>query len=559
MLGYIEILELKDYEFRIPSYQRGYRWTELEVRALLNDIKDFDDSDKKSWYCLQPIVVKQLKNEIDGQFELIDGQQRLTTVYIILQTMSEYMSTEMRKLEKAGYRLSYETRPGSELFLNNLKTSEERQLNPDYHFMVEAKKTVKKFLEDLDNENEDIGSIRTKLIKNTRFIWYDVTDSAEKPIEIFKKLNLGKIPLSSAELVKAILLSKKMFDRKGGEIDKQQYERSVAWDRIEYSLNEPDFWGFISNEPLNTKPCMELILNAVAINIKRTFNYEKIDERSNNFSFHVISKRISESENKVKVAKEIWEGVEKRHSRFREWFMNDELYHLIGYLIACKPLNTKWIIGSLDDNLNNGTNKKSDIRKRLIGKIKSSIGITSVDQVDQIDDLNYEVSQDKKKIANILLLFNMITIIAPLYNREQTNKFDGQLPKCDMRFPFYVYKDMKWDIEHIRAKQNDVDEGKEPENYINNLTLLDEKTNKGYGDKGFAEKREIIKSKEKQGRFIPICTQNVFNKKYTSTSQSADDFYGKWDIEVDGKDYLIEIKNTIGEFLFPEEVTAGEK
>ena len=60
-------------EFIIPSYQRGYRWERKQVETLLNDI--MDNGDKP--YCLQPVVVRKRD---DGKFELIDGQQRLTTI-----------------------------------------------------------------------------------------------------------------------------------------------------------------------------------------------------------------------------------------------------------------------------------------------------------------------------------------------------------------------------------------------------------------------------------------------------------------------------------------------
>ena len=59
------------YDFFIPDYQRGYKWTRIEVLKLLNDIWDFklnhgndDDSD---FYCLQPVVVKPK----DGKYYVV--------------------------------------------------------------------------------------------------------------------------------------------------------------------------------------------------------------------------------------------------------------------------------------------------------------------------------------------------------------------------------------------------------------------------------------------------------------------------------------------------------
>ena len=552
MLEEISITGLKSREFWIPSYQRGYRWTHTEVRALLDDIKEFDTgTHKDAWYCLQPIVVKK---QDDGRFELIDGQQRLTTIFIILQSMSEWLSNERRKVGGAEYRLIYETRADSEDFLNKLKVCNDPQPNPDYYFMVDAKKTIETYLKENDSL---IESIRNKLMDNTRFIWYEITDSDEKPFMIFRKLNLGKIPLTSAELIKAILLNKKMYkvgskledsftkSEIEGEIEKQRHERATEWDRIEYSLNEPEFWGFLSNNKLHEKPCMELIFESIARNINQGLG-NKFDERSVYFSFHVIYYHLQQFENgkKADETKKIWEDVKQKYSMFKEWFKNDELFHLIGYLLACKPLGKKadWTASLLNDELNIGKKKKSEIFALLVDKIKESVGIKSVDEIDRLDNLDY--NENKKQITNILLLFNIVTILSPLYGEERRNQ-------CDIRFPFYIFKEMKWDLEHIRAVQNSKEEGEDTRNGVDNLTLLDSKTNRGYKDKGFAEKRRIIKEKEKQGRFIPICTQNVFNKKYSSHEQSAEDFFAEWN-ENDGIDYLEEIKATIQTFLFGE-------
>ena len=76
-------------KFIIPSYQRGYRWTGGEVSKLLDDVKDFfdrDDIKKESFYCLQPLVVCKSK-EFPDSWEVIDGQQCLTTIFLILRNL----------------------------------------------------------------------------------------------------------------------------------------------------------------------------------------------------------------------------------------------------------------------------------------------------------------------------------------------------------------------------------------------------------------------------------------------------------------------------------------
>ena len=83
-------------KFYIPSYQRGYRWQKDQVYRLLDDI--YTNGAKS--YCLQPVVVRKH----DDRYELIDGQQRLTTLYILLK----YIQKEYKPRIKLNYSLNYE-------------------------------------------------------------------------------------------------------------------------------------------------------------------------------------------------------------------------------------------------------------------------------------------------------------------------------------------------------------------------------------------------------------------------------------------------------------------
>lgn len=71
-------------KFTIEAYQRGYRWGKDEVEYLLEDINEIPDGQK---YCLQPVVVKN----VNDTYELIDGQQRLTTLYLIMKYLNAYV------------------------------------------------------------------------------------------------------------------------------------------------------------------------------------------------------------------------------------------------------------------------------------------------------------------------------------------------------------------------------------------------------------------------------------------------------------------------------------
>ena len=176
--------------FLIPRYQRGYRWRENDVKRLLDDIFRCKENEK---YCLQPISVRKTG---DNSYNLIDGQQRLTTLYIIYRFLDK----------EPGFSISYETRSKSEDFLKNIKeksSTEERENNIDFWFMSEAYDAVRSWFKEHKNAE---GTILSRLSNNIRVIWYEV-DEKEDEIALFSRINKGRIPLTNAELVKALFLN----------------------------------------------------------------------------------------------------------------------------------------------------------------------------------------------------------------------------------------------------------------------------------------------------------------------------------------------------------------
>src|SRR5690554_5420886 len=110
------ISELLGMNFFIPSYQRGYRWDKQQVEELLDDIYAFatkKDKTEEEFYCLQPVIVK--KKEKEEWYEVIDGQQRLTTIFLIIHYINE-IQKEKQEIEEITLR--FETRDKSQEFLN---------------------------------------------------------------------------------------------------------------------------------------------------------------------------------------------------------------------------------------------------------------------------------------------------------------------------------------------------------------------------------------------------------------------------------------------------------
>ena len=87
-----------NFKFYISSYQRGYRWSADQVCQLIEDLEEFYNYhykyDENKFYCLQPLVVKEREGKKENgeniesvMLEVIDGQQRLTTILILLQAL----------------------------------------------------------------------------------------------------------------------------------------------------------------------------------------------------------------------------------------------------------------------------------------------------------------------------------------------------------------------------------------------------------------------------------------------------------------------------------------
>ena len=172
-------------KFVIPSYQRGYRWGRWEVKRLLDDIRQNGNAK----YCLQPIVVKVLD---ENRYELIDGQQRLTTLYILLT----FLKREYKPKITIPFEIEYEIRKGSADYLKNI-TEERASEYIDYHYMYQAFVTIGEWFSEQKNDVVAADKMYEFLATNVEVIWYEV-DEDVSGIDLFERLNIGKIPLTAS-------------------------------------------------------------------------------------------------------------------------------------------------------------------------------------------------------------------------------------------------------------------------------------------------------------------------------------------------------------------------
>ena len=414
-------------EFFVPAYQRGYRWGTEQIKMLLNDIWENGDLN----YCLQPIVVKKMG---DAKYELIDGQQRLTSIYLILKYMKQLLPfIEMK------FSLSYQTRKRSAEFLLNLDPNKANE-NIDFHHIYNAYQYINTWFEDKITGDKGLKAINLykHFGEKVKFIWFEV-NTTEDSTELFTRLNIGKIPLTNAELVKALFLSKD----NNSITDEKQLEIATSWDIIEKELHNKDLWAFLTNEaPYKFATRIELLFNMMSS--------KKSDEKESFFTFFYFIEKMK-TESKV----EIWKEIQEYFLTLKEWFDKREIYHKVGYLVAIGEDLQKIISTSI--NLT-----KSDFQNSLDNKIKQQLNLTH----EKILELNYENKNDKPIIEKLLLLFNIETV--------------GSLKHSFERYSFESHKRKLWSLEHIHA-QNSIGLNKKEEQqewlrlHKASLVLLQEK------------------------------------------------------------------------------------
>lgn len=609
--------ELLGMKFYIPNYQRGYRWTEQQVKDLLNDINEFSpetnrNSNDTSWYCLQPLVVRQmdesdsrLKEEVDKNswYEVIDGQQRLTTIYLVIHYFNE-MWVGKSKIRVP--KIKYATRNNAFKFLecleidnNDVTPKIEKSIDYiDYHYMKLAYGTIHEWAEN-KGASFNNNDFQSKFRHSTKVIWYESV--GEDPIKVFTRLNIGKIPLTNAELIKALFLNRSNFHiSNDNHLKLRQQEIASEWDNIEYTLQNDEFWLFLHKDCYDRPTRIDFIFDLICEQ-HALGEFEDIgtdDYKTFRYFYEYFKSGASNIENG-------WRKIKSYFQTFKEWYDDIELYHYIGFLIhqgeKLDELYKKW----------NNENSKEDFIIQLKDIIKNKIR--------KCNDLNkqYEIDKGPAKTTckPLLLLHNIQTIVNQ--NKQLKSKEEYKLPVF-YKFPFHLFKKERWDVEHIDSNttnglENEKDQkewlkysvlgtelsdglkerikafinndnsresfesicreieqynrsgswknpGKD-KNKVWNFVLLDAGTNRGYGNSIFPAKRRCIIGKD-QGKkysidegsleikveygaiaFIPPVTKNVFLKYYNTSVDSL----REW-CESDAESYKLNIFETLQEF-----------
>lgn len=555
--------------FYVPAYQRGYRWTDSQIKTLLDDLWENAQNNPTREYCLQPIVVRKRS---DDDYELIDGQQRFTSILILLKNVAK------RNLPfNAAFSLEYETRKDTAKFLDNINESDAHS-NIDFFHIYCANECINQWIS--SSFGDDVNAISTSLfqlinylINKVKVIWYEVGED-EDSVALFTRLNIGRIQLTNAELVRALLLKSDNTH----ESMRYQMEISIQWDNIEKQLrsDNDELWYFLTKmNPSKYPTRIELLFDMMS---GKTY-----EERETYFTFFWFEEEIKRRERSEQSGVDsIWKEIQENFLRIREWYQDSVYYHKIGYLISSGAQTMQQIFLSAQNK------RKSEFIASLDSMIASSINFEKNEE--SYSELSYQ--DNYSEISKLLLLFNVESIV-------KENVYQ--------RFPFSKYNTREWTLEHIHAqqseglkKQEDQIEwikmhlpsvktvSKDGENcelisqmeeiishneissrnsfmeiwqkvcsvlsenddveYIHslaNMALLTRGDNAALNNSTFDVKRNKIVEMDRNGAFIPYCTKMVFLKYYTPSSENQIHFWGQNDRNA----YLDAIKEMLTPYL----------
>lgn len=478
------IPELLGRNFFIPDYQRGYRWEKRQILQLLEDLHSYfsNEDNKDSFYCLQPIVVKQCSPDIieayhlmsdmdDGRwYEVIDGQQRLTTIRILLAFYFGFDQMDSRK----PYKLAYATRPVLGALFDSLRIDfREKRFRFEGEDEHARKSTDRVYVggcvqaildcfnhDDVSEPGQEFHLSFNKLhgffenllhsrndVKSVQVLWYETQEACDAR-DIFERVNDLKIPLSNSELIRALFLSesaKFADDFAAGDVsenvrqelarfdkEKKQLHIKARWDEMEHRLRDDDFWSFLTNQSTQgVRNRIELLFDLMSG--KRTNDpADGLNKDDDLYTFLYFDRIVKAGKTDLWC---LWKKVQACYDRLCYWFADNNCYHRIGYLVYLKKNDDQALTKLL---------KKADEvgRDKFDNAVIDLIKESGLPQADAIKTLSY--GKDDAKIMALLVLYNIETC--------------RSVPTVG-RFPFKKFKEMVvnpgWTLEHIHAQNSD--------------------------------------------------------------------------------------------------------
>lgn len=498
----------KDTLFLIPSYQRGYRWQKEDAQKLLQDLATFSGTD----YCLQPLELQVATrpstlpdSACKNYIRVVDGQQRLTTLCIIAKQLNV-------KLDWDIYYLT-EKKHLSDLLQDD---SEKNTINASFRYEVEfavkdfaEKDRIKKYFCSARNI---VFPVHFLLDKNTE------AEESDQGQNAFKRLNAGKTPLTSSELIRALYML-----NDSGLDEQQRMEISKEWELIENTLSNEQFWLMFNAVGLEKTPTRIDLLFALVldINLKVAKNnprvvYEKLESG-------YYEKKLESGYYLLKV----WEQVLRCFWWMQSCYEDIECFNYLGWLAMCTETQASTIYADFVKY------QKMDVFKKALIKMISDKDLCGVSRRygdPRLKDLLFlcnvlECNNNQERLRfDRLDTYDIEHIDSQTPNdlskpedrKEWLKSVWSEYPQLRNNLSlekFYVQENIKEIIEE-GAKLNT--EPLKDGNGLGNLVLLNSHINRSYKNTVFPAKRKFIREALEQGtQYILPCTAKAFMKFYT--------------------------------------------
>ncbi|MCJ7508153.1 MAG: DUF262 domain-containing HNH endonuclease family protein [candidate division Zixibacteria bacterium] len=243
-----------DSYYLIPDYQRPYSWEDEQIEQLWDDLFSAMESEDASYF-LGPMILIKTK---DGHFEVVDGQQRLTTLTILFCVIRDLYKDELEKIDKALTnkiqnaiksmvdekprlklitQLHYQNKFEDEI-LNGVRfstTNLTKKKRKEEKF-INAASIFKQKFEELKVKSgiEGIKNLTNYLLKNVEMI--TITCSKQDyAIKLFQVINTRGLDLSPADLIKSYLYGKLSYN-----IEIEQEKFISTWREVETLSKQMD-------------------------------------------------------------------------------------------------------------------------------------------------------------------------------------------------------------------------------------------------------------------------------------------------------------------------------
>ena len=568
--------------FYIPSYQRGYRWTEKQVGDLLRDLLCFSNDlankgnkdEKDQFYCLQPIIARPI-TDIDqlktifgddfndsilehGVWEIIDGQQRLTTIFLLYKYLLDQKGWDAETLKdeedgKELYHICYATRKGSSSFLENLslkaiKDSSEEVFkeNVDYFHMANAFKYISEWIK-TDGKSINIryqlggslDNVRTSLFKllngmsdtkggSVQVLWYELAENkGKRNIKEFQKINTGKIRLTDAELIKGLFLLEKNFSTSEKYI--KQSELALEWEFIENTLHANNFWYFLQKKGFDMPNRIDLLFNLIYKKAAlKNIQEEDWDAKLKEVDIQLSDARQSEifrfyyNRFEGKIGEDLqhevgkaWDEVMELYRTLDDWFCTPSIYNYIGLLSQCGEDLCRLV---LHYEYLPEESTRLDFEDYLKERISFHLRKVKIDNEKKLILSTYK---EHDNIYKVLLTLNIHLL------NEQNQKLESESDVY--KFPFDVLNAQNWDIEHIDS--------------FHTNALKKDNDKKEWIETALADRSDELSKDEKEQINLKI-EENALDDAINIIKRNAQ--------EVDTEE---EIKNTIGNLTLLDAAT----